>query len=207
LKSACPFFSTLHPYLREEPDFFGFPGPDKSFWVCIVILDVVANGSLHFGTLRKTPLRIRLCARSRNQRSITFSHELLVGVKCRRNLGGFFIHFSTLRRLCVASLSTIKFRSKWGGVMTTISFHRKDLRRPPCLSSNPMLRQTAENVHANCLFLWTCFKALKTRICHPKIDSLASGRSERHAFSFGPPRLVPELRRFRIESWSPYGFD
>jgi hypothetical protein len=38
--------------------------------------------AINSGTLRNTPRRIRFCVNSRNQRSIRFSHEELVGGKC-----------------------------------------------------------------------------------------------------------------------------
>jgi len=47
------------------------------------MVDIVANRLLEFLHAVEEPLRMRFCVMSLNQRSMTFNHELLVGVKCR----------------------------------------------------------------------------------------------------------------------------
>jgi len=49
--------------------------------LCAAMYDSIA--AISSFTLRNTPRRIRLAAMSLNHRSIRFSHELLVGMKCR----------------------------------------------------------------------------------------------------------------------------
>jgi hypothetical protein len=64
-------------------DVFGLFGPNKWFWVSVVDQNIFIDRRESSGTLLKTPRRIRLRVISPNHRSTRFTHEELVGVKCK----------------------------------------------------------------------------------------------------------------------------
>jgi len=64
-------------------DVFDLFGPNKWLWISVVDQINSSIAAISSGTLLKTPRRIRLRVISPNHRSTRFTHEELVGVKCR----------------------------------------------------------------------------------------------------------------------------